>query len=194
MTSAWPETYTKTPITSGKATYDHLVLLTRYSCRLTACAIVNGCLSNAPVMFVLHTSSQARLPLKWMAPESIFDKVYTSQSDVWSFGVLLWEIFSLGKEPKKNPVMTVIECSNKEKGAEFQQRTRRVCCECTFSPSHVRSRVATTRCKRFLHAPAAFASQPGASPYPGVQIDEEFCNRLREGFRMRAPDTASPEM
>ncbi|XP_047190136.1 vascular endothelial growth factor receptor 3 isoform X5 [Scophthalmus maximus] len=71
----------------------------------------------------------ARLPLKWMAPESIFDKVYTSQSDVWSFGVLLWEIFSLG-----------------------------------------------------------------ASPYPGVQIDEDFCNRLKDGVRMRSPETASPEI
>ncbi|XP_048365783.1 vascular endothelial growth factor receptor 2 isoform X2 [Sphaerodactylus townsendi] len=71
----------------------------------------------------------ARLPLKWMAPETIFDRVYTIQSDVWSFGVLLWEIFSLG-----------------------------------------------------------------ASPYPGVKIDEEFCRRLREGTRMRAPDYTTPEM
>ncbi|KAM9311305.1 vascular endothelial growth factor receptor 3 [Gastrophryne carolinensis] len=71
----------------------------------------------------------ARLPLKWMAPESIFDKVYTARSDVWSFGVLLWEIFSLG-----------------------------------------------------------------ASPYPGVQINEDFCQRLKEGTRMRAPDYATTDI
>uniref|UniRef100_A0A8D1LNV1 receptor protein-tyrosine kinase n=1 Tax=Sus scrofa TaxID=9823 RepID=A0A8D1LNV1_PIG len=70
-----------------------------------------------------------RLPLKWMAPESIFDKIYSTKSDVWSYGVLLWEIFSLG-----------------------------------------------------------------GSPYPGVQMDEDFCSRLKEGVRMRAPEYATPEI
>ncbi|XP_076577551.1 vascular endothelial growth factor receptor 1 isoform X2 [Chaetodon auriga] len=71
----------------------------------------------------------ARLPLKWMSPESIFDKVFTTQSDVWSYGILLWEIFSLG-----------------------------------------------------------------ASPYPGLHIDEEFCHRLKAGTRMRAPEYSTPEI
>ena len=49
-----------------------------------------------------HTSSNVGLPIRWMAPESIADRFFTSQSDVWSFGVVLWEIATLAKLPFKN--------------------------------------------------------------------------------------------
>lgn len=40
-------------------------------------------------------------PVRWSAPESLKDRIYTFKSDVWSLGVLIWEIFSHGKTPYK---------------------------------------------------------------------------------------------
>ena len=42
------------------------------------------------------------LPIRWMAPESIFSNYYSYKSDVWAFGVTCWEIFSLGNFPYGN--------------------------------------------------------------------------------------------
>ncbi|KAJ1346441.1 hypothetical protein KIN20_001220, partial [Parelaphostrongylus tenuis] len=42
-----------------------------------------------------------RLPIRWQAPEVIATRIYTAKSDVYSYGILLWEIFNDGEQPFK---------------------------------------------------------------------------------------------
>nr|XP_032662391.1 NT-3 growth factor receptor isoform X5 [Chelonoidis abingdonii] len=60
---------------------------------------------------VNEVGGHTMLPIRWMPPESIMYRKFTTESDVWSFGVILWEIFTYGKQPWFQLSNTeVIEC------------------------------------------------------------------------------------
>ncbi|KAL5244144.1 hypothetical protein ACI65C_011554 [Semiaphis heraclei] len=46
-----------------------------------------------------RVQSKSLLPVRWMPPESILYGKFTTESDVWSFGVVLWEVYSYGLQP-----------------------------------------------------------------------------------------------
>mmetsp|Transcript_8586 Transcript_8586/g.22158 ORF Transcript_8586/g.22158 Transcript_8586/m.22158 type:complete len:811 (+) Transcript_8586:268-2700(+) len=49
-----------------------------------------------------------KLPVKWCAPESMLRSIFSTESDVWSAGVTLWEVFSMGEVPyKSTPVREI---------------------------------------------------------------------------------------
>ncbi|XP_076112122.1 hepatocyte growth factor receptor-like [Mytilus galloprovincialis] len=48
---------------------------------------------------VYSSDNKKTLPVKWMAPESLKNGIYSTQSDVWSFGVVVWELLARGSVP-----------------------------------------------------------------------------------------------
>lgn len=48
---------------------------------------------------IIQAETAGRWPLKWYAPECIYFAKFDSKSDVWSYGVTVWEAFSYGSKP-----------------------------------------------------------------------------------------------
>ncbi len=58
-------------------------------------------------LFFFQAASAGKWPLKWYAPECIYYFRFDSKSDVWSFGITLWEVFSYGERPYKVRYTTI---------------------------------------------------------------------------------------
>ena len=52
-----------------------------------------------------------KIPVKWTAPEAILFKKYTTKSDIWSYGMLMYEIWSLGHKPFESNTVQEVSCS-----------------------------------------------------------------------------------
>jgi len=51
------------------------------------------------VLVLLQLGDHSVLPVRWMPPESLLYRTFTVESDIWSYGILLWEIFTYGRQP-----------------------------------------------------------------------------------------------
>ena len=52
-----------------------------------------------PPICTHRVKGSAMLPVRWMPPESILYGKFTVESDIWAFGILLWETFTFGQQP-----------------------------------------------------------------------------------------------
>ena len=81
----------------------YIALSTSIPCICLASSQLCKCLTSSVLarsslpLFRVH--GRAVLPIRWMAPESIMYGKFTMATDVWSFGVVMWEVFTYGQQP-----------------------------------------------------------------------------------------------
>uniref|UniRef100_A0A8C9FP81 receptor protein-tyrosine kinase n=1 Tax=Pavo cristatus TaxID=9049 RepID=A0A8C9FP81_PAVCR len=77
--------------------HDQLLFRARYElvATLLSC-IVSSC---SLILHYFHWLSGGKIPIRWTSPEAIAYRKFTSASDAWSYGIVLWEVMSYGERP-----------------------------------------------------------------------------------------------
>ncbi|CAH3138826.1 unnamed protein product [Porites lobata] len=141
---------------------------------------------------------KAMLPVRWMAPESLADGVFTTKSDVWSLGVTLWELATFGSFPYQGlsngevvESMRLGRSMDKPRGCTNELNT--LLTECwRKDPDH---RPEPVKILQLLSAHPAMVTACLDSPMSSVVRDEEDCVRpdsIRKGSVRSWRGTPSP--
>lgn len=74
-------------------------MCTKYRCNLYVPQISDFGMSRNLLDDDYYVSHGGKIPLKWTAPEALAYRKYSTASDIWSYGCLLYEMWSLGHKP-----------------------------------------------------------------------------------------------
>jgi serine/threonine protein kinase len=136
--------------------------------------------------------SDGRVPIRWMAPETLFHLVYTSQSDVWSYGILLWEIVTLGCTPypdvvDSNKVLLMLKNGQRmEKPSNCPDELYNIMSDCWMEHSTSRPTFEDLvgDIGRILHiaSGAEYMNMEGVRPFENIETPPSSPETSMDGF------------
>ena len=187
-------------------THDHLSM----QAFLADCGIVHGSLACHNICigkdkrlkisnFGAYTCNPGSAHLRWMAPESISRHEFKTASDVWAYGIVLWEICTMGKPAE----LFLVNLTCTVRGgfyrhththiAEYSTHTH------THTHTHTRTHAHTPHTSWLnsifvqLHTLLYSICTIGGFPYPIIS-DQDLPRLLQGGHRLEQPENVPPEM